>query len=111
MRIAIATAQIPFVTGGAEQLTANLRDAIVARGDEADVVALPFKWYPAAEIPKQVLMARLVDLAPGVGSGEPEDQEERKQHGAAHHGPPHHRTTGCAPAALGGGRIRTRSST
>jgi glycosyltransferase involved in cell wall biosynthesis len=67
MRIAIATAQIPFVTGGAEQLTANLRDAIVARGDEADVVALPFKWYPAAEIPKQVLMARLVDLSESNG--------------------------------------------
>ncbi len=67
MRIAIATAQIPFVAGGAEQLTANLRDAIVARGDEADVVALPFKWYPAVEIPKQVLMARLVDLSESNG--------------------------------------------
>jgi glycosyltransferase involved in cell wall biosynthesis len=67
MRIAIATAQIPFVAGGAEQLTASLREAIVARGDEADVVALPFKWYPATEIPKQVLMARLVDLSESNG--------------------------------------------
>lgn len=67
MRIAIATAQIPFVRGGAELVTANLRDAIAAHGHEADVVALPFKWYPATEIPKQVLMARLVDLSESNG--------------------------------------------
>jgi glycosyltransferase involved in cell wall biosynthesis len=67
MRIAIATAQIPFVVGGAEQLASSLRDAIVARGHEADIVALPFKWYPAVEIPKHVLMARLVDLSESNG--------------------------------------------
>jgi glycosyltransferase involved in cell wall biosynthesis len=67
MRIAIATAQVPFVVGGAEQLAGSLRDAIVARGHEADIVALPFKWYPAVEIPKQVLMARLVDLSESNG--------------------------------------------
>jgi glycosyltransferase involved in cell wall biosynthesis len=67
MRIAIATAQIPFVIGGAEQLADSLRGAIVERGHEADVVALPFKWYPAVEIPKQVLMARLVDLSESNG--------------------------------------------
>jgi len=66
-RVAIATAQIPFVTGGAERLTASLRDALVAAGHEADVVTLPFKWYPAEEIPKQVLMARLVDLSEANG--------------------------------------------
>jgi glycosyltransferase involved in cell wall biosynthesis len=67
MRIAIATAQIPFVTGGAELLAGSLREAIVAHGHEADVVALPFKWYPADEIPRQVLMARLVDLSEANG--------------------------------------------
>ena len=67
MRVAIATVQIPFVSGGAELLVANLRAALVAHGHEADVVALPFKWYPAEEIPKHVLMARLVDLAESNG--------------------------------------------
>jgi len=66
-RIAIATAQVPFVTGGAEVLATSLREAIVAAGHQADVVALPFKWYPAVEIPKQVLMARLVDLSEANG--------------------------------------------
>jgi glycosyltransferase involved in cell wall biosynthesis len=72
MRVAIATAQIPFVSGGAEILAANLRDALIARGHEADIVALPFKWYPPAEIARQVLMARLVDL--GDSDGRPVDR-------------------------------------
>ena len=67
MRIVIATAQIPFVSGGAEVLVTNFLEAIRAHGHEADVVALPFKWYPATEIPKQVLMARLVDLSESDG--------------------------------------------
>jgi len=67
VRVAIATAQIPFVSGGAELLVTNLRDAIAAHGHQTDVVALPFKWYPAAEIPKHVLMARLVDLSESDG--------------------------------------------
>ena len=72
MRVAIATAQIPFVSGGAEVLAANLRDALIARGHQADIVALPFKWYPPAEIARQVLMARLVDL--GESDGQPIDR-------------------------------------
>jgi glycosyltransferase involved in cell wall biosynthesis len=67
VRIVIATAQIPFLSGGAEVLASNLREAIRAHGHEVDVVALPFKWYPATEIPKQVLMARLVDLSESGG--------------------------------------------
>jgi glycosyltransferase involved in cell wall biosynthesis len=67
MRVVIATVQIPFVTGGAELLVANLHAALVSHGHEAEVVALPFKWYPAEEIPKHVLMARLVDLAESNG--------------------------------------------
>lgn len=72
MRVAIATTQVPFVRGGAELVAENLRDALIAAGHAADVVALPFKWYPAAEIPKHVLMARLVDL--GESDGRPIDR-------------------------------------
>src|SRR5262249_30869741 len=67
MRVAIATSQVPFVRGGAEVLIDNLREALCRHGHEADVVALPFKWYPAEEIPKHVLMARLVDLSEADG--------------------------------------------
>ncbi len=67
MRIAIATSQIPFLSGGAEILVANLKHELTRRGHEADVVSLPFKWYPAEEIPKHVLMARLVDLSEADG--------------------------------------------
>jgi glycosyltransferase involved in cell wall biosynthesis len=67
VRVAVVNTQIPFVSGGAELLAANLHAALVAAGHTADVVTLPFKWYPAAEIPKHVLMARLADLSESDG--------------------------------------------
>ena len=67
MRVAIATSQVPFTSGGAEMLIANLTRALREHGHETDVVSLPFKWYPAEEIPKHVLMARLVDLTEADG--------------------------------------------
>lgn len=63
MRILIATTQVPFVRGGAEVLAEGLRDALVRTGHEAEIVALPFKWYPPETIAAQVLAARLLDLS------------------------------------------------
>lgn len=50
MRIAIAMAQVPFLAGGAEALAAGLRRALLARGDEAEIVTLPFRFFPAEEV-------------------------------------------------------------
>ncbi len=63
MRVLIATAQVPFVTGGAEMHAAALRRALIASGAEAEIVAIPFKWYPPERMLEQMLACRLLDLS------------------------------------------------
>jgi glycosyltransferase involved in cell wall biosynthesis len=63
MKVAIATVQVPFITGGAELHAHSLKSALLARGIEADIVSIPFKWYPPATILDAMLMARLTDLS------------------------------------------------
>ncbi len=67
MRVAIVTVQVPFVRGGAEMLAEGLQAAIQAAGHEADIVSIPFKWYPPAVLPEQVLACRLTDLTESLG--------------------------------------------
>jgi glycosyltransferase involved in cell wall biosynthesis len=68
VRVVIATAQVPFVRGGAEGLAAGLRDALQAAGHTADIVALPFKWYPPECILDQMLAWRLLDVTESFGT-------------------------------------------
>ncbi len=68
MRVAVATVQVPFIRGGAEALADGLCDAIREAGHEAEIVAVPFKWYPPAAIPPQVLACRLLDLTESMGT-------------------------------------------
>jgi glycosyltransferase involved in cell wall biosynthesis len=62
MRIAIATVQIPFEYGGAEFLAHNLKEQLHERGHEAEIVTIPFKWYPAKSLMNSIQMAKLVDV-------------------------------------------------
>jgi len=62
MRIAIATVQVPFITGGAEILAETLREALISRGHEAEIVTIPFKWYPVETLLNCMLMGRMMDL-------------------------------------------------
>ncbi len=68
MRVAIATAQVPFVRGGAELLAENLLQAVRAAGHEAEIVAIPFKWYPASRIPEHMLAAQLMQVEESCGT-------------------------------------------
>jgi glycosyltransferase involved in cell wall biosynthesis len=68
MNILVCNAQVPFTRGGAEMLAAGLCDALSARGHRAEVVALPFKWYPKHEIIKSALAWRLLDLTASNGA-------------------------------------------
>ncbi len=61
-RIAVLHALVPFVSGGAELHVKGLRDALVRRGYEAEVVSLPFKWYPRKSLEDSYLMWRMLDL-------------------------------------------------
>jgi glycosyltransferase involved in cell wall biosynthesis len=67
MRVVIATVQVPFVRGGAEDLAEGLRDALRDEGHDADIVSIPFKWYPAERILDHILACRLLDLSEANG--------------------------------------------
>lgn len=68
MRILIATAQVPFIRGGAEAHAEGLRDALCREGHEAEIVAIPFKWYPPEKILDHMLACRLLDLSEVAGT-------------------------------------------
>jgi glycosyltransferase involved in cell wall biosynthesis len=72
MRVAVCAPQVPFVRGGAELLAEALVDALRARGHEAELVTIPFKWYPGTRVLDQAFLWRLVDL--GESDGRPIDR-------------------------------------
>jgi glycosyltransferase involved in cell wall biosynthesis len=65
--VLICTTQVPFTTGGAELHVENLRGALAAAGYNAEVAALPFKWYPPAEIMRGALAWRMLDVTEANG--------------------------------------------
>ena len=67
MRIAVCAPQVPFVRGGAELMADELVDALRARGHEAELVTMPFKWYPGTRVLDQAFLWRLVDLTESDG--------------------------------------------
>lgn len=68
MRILIVTTHVPFIRGGAELLAEGLRDALCAAGHEAELVNVPFKWYPPEKILDHMLACRLLDLTEVAGT-------------------------------------------
>jgi glycosyltransferase involved in cell wall biosynthesis len=65
--ILVCGVQTPYVVGGAEILVSDLRDQLAARGYKVDVVNVPFRAYPPAEISRQALAWRLLDLTESWG--------------------------------------------
>ena len=65
--VLICTAQVPFTTGGAESHVEGLRRALVEAGYNAEVAALPFKWYPPPEIMRGTLAWRMLDVSESNG--------------------------------------------
>jgi glycosyltransferase involved in cell wall biosynthesis len=62
MRILVCSPQVPFARGGAEILAERLTQELAARGHEADLVTMPFKWYPRENLLTHALLWRLADL-------------------------------------------------
>src|SRR4026209_2395197 len=67
MRIAVCAPQVPFVRGGAEIVADDLVRELRARDHEADLVTVPFKWYPGERVLSQAFLWRLVDLEEANG--------------------------------------------
>jgi len=70
--VLVCETQVPFVRGGAEILVRELLGQLRARGYAAELVSLPFKWYPKEEILAHAAAWRLLDLS--ESNGEPVDR-------------------------------------
>ena len=66
-RILVCNAQVPFASGGAERHADGLVRELAAEGHEAELVRLPFKWYPREEILTSALAWRLLDVSEADG--------------------------------------------
>jgi glycosyltransferase involved in cell wall biosynthesis len=62
MRIAVCRPQVPFAWGGVEIMTGELVEQLRNRGHDADLVTVPFKWYPGSRVLSQAFLWRLLDL-------------------------------------------------
>jgi glycosyltransferase involved in cell wall biosynthesis len=62
MKIGILNVQVPFIHGGAEVLAESLLNELKKRGYDADIITIPFKWYPSETMIDSILMARMIDV-------------------------------------------------
>ena len=67
MRIAVCSAQVPFARGGTEIFVADLVTELRKRDHEAELVTIPYKWYPGTKVLTQAFLWRLVDLTEADG--------------------------------------------
>src|SRR5918912_4294310 len=67
MNLLVCNTQVPFARGGAEMLCEGLIAALRAHGHRAELIAVPFKWYPKSEILKSALAWRLLDMSESNG--------------------------------------------
>ena len=65
--ILVCEAQVPFVHGGAEIHVRELVRELRSRGYLAELVSVPFKWYPKQEILPHAAAWRLLDLSQSNG--------------------------------------------
>jgi glycosyltransferase involved in cell wall biosynthesis len=62
VRVAVLRPQVPFARGGSEIFTDRLVEELRARGHDAELVTVPFKWYPGARVLTQAFLWRMLDL-------------------------------------------------
>jgi glycosyltransferase involved in cell wall biosynthesis len=62
MRIAVCAPQVLFERGGTEILAESLAEQLSRRGHEVEQIRLPFKWYPGAQVLREALQWRLLEL-------------------------------------------------
>ena len=65
--VVVCEAQVPFVRGGAEYHVRELVNQLRQHGYLAELVSLPFKWYPKEEILAHAAAWRLLDLSESNG--------------------------------------------
>ena len=77
----------------------DLVDALRARGHEAELVTMPFKWYPGSRVLDQAFLWRLADLT--ESDGRPIDRRDRDEVPRLLRPPPEQGGLGAAPVPPG----------
>ncbi len=62
MKVAVLNNMLPFVHGGAEELTAHLARHLEESGHLVDLVRIPFRWDPLSTLPAQIARAEQMRL-------------------------------------------------
>ena len=62
-KVAITFPKVPFRSGGAELHVEVLKKKLVERGYDAQIISMPYKWYPMETIWENMLMWRMLDLS------------------------------------------------
>jgi glycosyltransferase involved in cell wall biosynthesis len=65
--VAVCAAQVPFSRGGAEEHVEALVRELKARGYEADLINIPFKWYPHRQLFNSMDLWEALDLSEADG--------------------------------------------
>ncbi|MCC7008725.1 MAG: glycosyltransferase family 4 protein [Acidobacteria bacterium] len=65
--ILVCEALVPFVRGGAESHVRELVAQLRRHGHDAELVSVPFKWYPKGELLNHAAAWRLLDLSESNG--------------------------------------------
>lgn len=65
--IGICLPQVPFVQGGAENHALALRDQLRNRGYQAELITVPYKWYPREQILNSIRLWQQLDLSEADG--------------------------------------------
>jgi glycosyltransferase involved in cell wall biosynthesis len=63
MNVLILNTQIPYCYGGAEVLAEDLQQQLNAAGHNAEILTLPFKWYPQQTLVNTILASKLMDIS------------------------------------------------
>lgn len=66
-KVAVLHVQCAFMSGGAEALTKSLTARLRERGFNAEIISLPFKWYPLNTLRDHFLMWRMLDVTQTCG--------------------------------------------
>jgi glycosyltransferase involved in cell wall biosynthesis len=67
MRLAVCIPQVPFERGGTEIFADGLVHALREHDHEAELVTVPYKWYPGERVLTQAFLWRLLDLEEANG--------------------------------------------
>lgn len=65
--IAVCAAQVPFFQGGAEAHVDSLVEKLIENGYEADLINIPYKWYPHEQLLKSINVWKQIDLSESNG--------------------------------------------